>query len=70
MGVPACICAEEVANGLYSQGLQDVDCDEAGVVNTSLGRMVRAFLFMDDTTLGGQNESRVEDPDQEVPELL
>ena len=30
-----------------------MDCDEAGVVNPSLGRMVRAFLFMamDDTTL-------------------
>ena len=47
MGVPA--CAEEVVQELYSQGLQVVDCDEAGVMNPLLGRMV--FLFMDDTTL-------------------
>ena len=49
VGAPA--CAEEVVKELYSQGLQDVDCDEAGAVNPSLGRMARAFLFTDDTTL-------------------
>ena len=38
---------------VLSQGLQDdiVDSDEPRVYNPYLGRSVRAFLFMDDTTL-------------------
>ena len=49
VGLPA--CAEEVVQELFSQGLQDVNSDGAGVYNPYLGRSVQAFLFMDDTTL-------------------
>ena len=38
VGLPA--CAEEVVQELFSQGLQDVDSDEAGVYNPYLGRSV------------------------------
>ena len=53
VGVPA--CAEEVVKELYSHKGSRMwtvsQCEEVRVVNPSLGRMVRAFLFMDDTTL-------------------
>ena len=49
VGLPA--CAEEVVQELFSQGIQGVDSDEAGVYNPSLGRSVQAFLFMDATRL-------------------
>ena len=56
---PVPVCAEKLVSEFYSQGLQreplralpEKDQAAMGVWNGAMGRDVRAFLFMDDTTL-------------------
>ena len=47
----------DILNEFFLHGLQDVTEDDAGVHSMFLGRAVRAFLFMDDTTLVAKSKA-------------